>query len=140
MSKSSKVYSVFGAIVACGAIGYGLGLVIFVGAAENPLFAPMLAAAFMIVGGIFALIGFLIANAAERKGRSWATFFWLSILVSPLLMGIIIAVLPSQESAGSNSNQIDPSQQLERLSELQKQGVLTRAEFETKKKELLDRI
>lgn len=140
MSKSSKLYSFFGAIVACGVIGYGLGLVIFVGAAENPAFAPMLAAALMLVGGIFALIGYLIANAAERKGRSWATFFWLSILVSPLLMGIIIAVLPSQNGTASNSNQIDPSQQLERLSELKKQGVLTQSEFDAKKKELLDRI
>ena len=35
-----------------------------------------------------------IGQAAFRKGRSYKSFFWLSLLVSPILMGIILAALP----------------------------------------------
>lgn len=49
----------------------------------------------LLVGFFIAWIGRLIANAAQNKGRSWLAFFWLSILVSPIIMGIIVAVLPA---------------------------------------------
>ena len=35
-----------------------------------------------------------IAKSAARKGRNYKSFFWLSLLVSPILMGIIVAVIP----------------------------------------------
>lgn len=41
------------------------------------------------------IISFFVANAAVRKGRSWAAFFWLSFLFSWIVMAIIVAVLPN---------------------------------------------
>ena len=51
---------------------------------------------FLWVGGaiyLFGMIGMLIADQAERKGKSWSTFFWLTMLVSPLITGLIIATI-----------------------------------------------
>jgi hypothetical protein len=39
------------------------------------------------------LIGILIANAAQRKGRSWAAFFWLSLVAGWLIMAIVVAAI-----------------------------------------------
>ncbi len=49
-----------------------------------------LIAAVVTVGGFFYVwIPSLIANRALQKGKSWNAFFWLSALVSPLIMWII---------------------------------------------------
>jgi hypothetical protein len=53
---------------------------------------------FFVVVSILALtmnvlIGFLIANAAQRKGRSWAAFFWLSLAAGWLIMAIVVAAI-----------------------------------------------
>lgn len=88
----------------------------------------------------------LIADYAKNKGRSWIAFFWLSVLVGPIIMWIVaVAISPTSQSASgvSASSQkvnLDTSEQLRKLSELHKDGVLTDAEFESKKKELLGRI
>ena len=42
---------------------------------------------------LFGLLGALIADKAKSKGRSWNSFFWLSILVSPLVMFIIVSAI-----------------------------------------------
>jgi hypothetical protein len=34
-----------------------------------------------------------VALSAERKNRRYNTFFFLSLLISPLIMGIIVAVM-----------------------------------------------
>ena len=34
-----------------------------------------------------------VALSAERKNRQYKTFFFLSLLISPLIMGIIVAVM-----------------------------------------------
>lgn len=98
---------------------------------------------------IWLSLSALIAEMAESKNRSWAAFFWLSVLVSPLLMWIIAATispasnpsLPPEKPSniGVNNNQ-DFAEKLKKLSELRDEGILTKAEFEAKKKELLDRI
>ena len=88
----------------------------------------------------------LIADMAKRKGRSWAVFFWLALLFSPLIMWIIaasISPLPNSEAyvappANQQSGNVDSTEQLKKLAELREAGILTKAEFEAKKKELLD--
>ena len=50
------------------------------------------AVAFEILG-LFAVLGGVIGHAAQRKGRSFWAFFWLSVLFSPIIMGIIVAVI-----------------------------------------------
>jgi len=46
----------------------------------------------LLLGLSFSL-AHLIAKTARQKGRSYAAFFWLSILVSPVIMGIIVATM-----------------------------------------------
>lgn len=42
-----------------------------------------------------SFIGGFVAKAARRKGRNFNAFFWLSVLINPLLMAIIVAALSS---------------------------------------------
>jgi hypothetical protein len=50
---------------------------------------------FWLIGWV--VISHLVAEAAERKNRNYAPFLFLSILVSPLLMGIIVAVMANPD-------------------------------------------
>jgi hypothetical protein len=45
----------------------------------------------------WVVVSHLVAEAAERKNRNYTSFLFLSILVSPLLMGIIVAVMANPE-------------------------------------------
>jgi hypothetical protein len=47
--------------------------------------------------GLFASIAWFIANIAERKGRSWPTFFILSLLF-PIVVWIIVAAISTDTS------------------------------------------
>ena len=96
---------------------------------------------------LWGAIGCVIADSAASKGRSWQAFFWLTILCSPILMAIIAAsVSPLPGSAAyvgpsaTGTKPLDSTDQLRKLADLRDQGILTKAEFELKKKELLDRI
>jgi hypothetical protein len=88
----------------------------------------------------------LIADLAEHKGRSWAAFFWLSVVLGPLIMSIVAAsVSPFPDSPGYVSPRValdgpDAADQIKKLSDLQKEGIITKAEFAAKKKDLLDRM
>jgi len=42
---------------------------------------------------IYSFIGGFVAKAAFRKGRSYYAYYWLSVLINPLLMAIIVAVV-----------------------------------------------
>lgn len=59
--------------------------------------------ALMIIGIIFSVIiglailiiaSHFVARAARMKNRSYGSFFWLSILTSPIITGFVVAVLP----------------------------------------------
>ncbi len=43
---------------------------------------------------IVVVASHFVARAARMKNRSYASFFWLSILFSPLTTGLIVAILP----------------------------------------------
>jgi len=61
-----------------------------------------------VLAGVFALLGILlliglvavvvlshfIAKAAQRKERSYGSFFVLSIFLSPLITALVVAALP----------------------------------------------
>lgn len=47
-----------------------------------------------------------IAYAAFRKNRSYWTFFWLSFLFSPILTGLVIALLPFDNEDPANPREI----------------------------------
>ena len=40
--------------------------------------------------GFFSLSALGIANKAEQKGKDWSSFFWLSLLISPLITSLIV--------------------------------------------------
>lgn len=42
--------------------------------------------------GIWTWLAGLVANFAFRRGRSWVRFFWLTVLLSPLVTPIILVV------------------------------------------------
>jgi len=74
--------------------GVFFGAVVFLG--QNPWVIQYF---FLILLGLglIALVIFIadrIARAARRKGRSYASFFWLSLLWSPLVVGLVVAALP----------------------------------------------
>jgi hypothetical protein len=94
------------------------------------------------IAAVMAFIGVGISNEAEKKGRDWDSFFGLFIFLGPILTAIIVAVLPYKESQGETktSSSKDISSAIVELSALMNQGVITPAEFEKKKQELLKRI
>ena len=47
---------------------------------------------------LFAILGSAIADRAVLKGRSWKSFFWLSMIFSPLLMFIIVSAIQVDQS------------------------------------------
>lgn len=51
----------------------------------------------LVVAGFSSALAVLIADTAEKKGKSWDAFFWLSILVSPVIMGIIAVVIGTEQ-------------------------------------------
>lgn len=104
---------------------------------------------YQFVGFILGLLtislafSILIADTAKRKGRSWAAFFWLSVLVSPVIMGIIVASLgqPSDRGPGESREPAKSEQSLEsKLMELQNlkdKGLLSDNEFNEAKKKAI---
>lgn len=98
---------------------------------------------------VYIWVASAIANMAEKKGRSWALFFWLALLVSWLIMLIIAAAISPLETAPQARRQpvarpasasTDPGDQIRNLQKLKDEGLLTDAEFAEKKKQLLDRM
>jgi len=51
-----------------------------------------------IIGATFSIVSILIGKAAARKGRSFAAFFWLSVVLSPIIIGLVIAAMKPLET------------------------------------------
>jgi uncharacterized membrane protein YhdT len=56
-------------------------------------------ASFLPIGWLigWVVISHLVAEAAERKSKNYPTYLLLSILVSPLLIGLLVALMSSSE-------------------------------------------
>lgn len=108
----------------------------------------------LILWTVFALIPAAIASG---KGRSPIGWFFIGVLISPILAAVIVAILPSPAleqqrhaelvAAASRSarpvgpdTQEDPISVVARLAQLRDSGAITAEEYETKKAELLSRI
>ena len=115
-----------------------------------PLFWPIFFELFIDFGFLaliffflIGLIGAAIGNKAARAGRSWTAFFWLSALISPIIMGIIAVTLkPVGQSVASESllpPKLESSleSKLLQLHSLKEQGILSDDEFEEAKKRTL---
>ena len=60
--------------------------------------------------------------------------------MAQLLKAKILELMSSSQATSSTPSQLDPTEQLGKLADLHKAGVLTDEEFATKKAELLKRI
>ena len=103
-----------------------------------PSFLPVIALSFAT-----ALLSWAIANRAQKAERSWAAFFWLSALVSPLIMGIIAVTLKPLDSSefssstGSLKSDGPLENKLAELQNLKEKGMLSDAEFDEARKKAL---
>ena len=94
----------------------------------------------LVIVGVFFWAS-AIAAQAENKGRSFTAFFWLSFLLSPILMQIIVASLSdSSASAATIPNSESATKKLADLKSLLDSGAITQDEFDEKKKKLLEQI
>ena len=59
--------------------------------------------------GLHIFLSHVIGKAAERRGRNYWAFFWLSFLVSWVIMGIIVAVLPYDHEHSTSKNRSNPT-------------------------------
>ena len=93
--------------------------------------------------GLFLLdLGFCfyVAETAKAKGRSWAVFFVLCLLVSPILIWIVAASLSPVSNKSAQAADTEPMAQIKQLADLLAQGILTQEEFDKKKAVLLERL
>ncbi len=74
-------------------------------------FSELLIVAGFLTLVLNAIIGIFIANAAQRKGRSWSAFFWLSILAGWLIMAIVVAAIaPVSPTATTTKVEVSPKE------------------------------
>jgi len=97
---------------------------------------------FTIYMAIVLVAAHLIGLAAESKNRSRVAFFWMTLLIGPVIPGIIVAVIRPSDANSSlgEANKSLAKNDFEELTILYSNGLITKAEFEAKKKELLDRL
>jgi hypothetical protein len=48
----------------------------------------------LVALAVVLIAAHFVARAARMKNRSYASFFWLSLLTSPIITGFVVAVLP----------------------------------------------
>lgn len=130
-----RLYSLFGTLFLIGPLIYLVLYAIFPG--SNFLGNILLGFAF---GWILTKISDLIATRAEQKGRSWLAFYWITVLLSPIISIIIVATLPPKHDSSDPKHPSKPDQieNIRRLSQLRDEGILTEEEFQEKKRSLLD--
>lgn len=126
----------------------GIGVYVFIGWVFSTLlgggllFFIVLPGA-TLVGILFVLLSVRIADSAERKKRSWDAFFWLSVLVSPVIMGIISASMsatPNETAKSSATIGSTESEKLQDLVRMKEAGFISEEEFQRKKAQILDRL
>lgn len=85
-----------------------------------------------------ALIGGVFWESPAETFVTWA----VALVIGLLLVGIaeLLEITNKSASKGGSAQADNPYDELERLSSLRQQGVITDQEYEAKKKELLSRI
>lgn len=90
----------------------------------------------------WVLFAIIVGAIAGSRGRSAVGWFLFSILLSPLLGILFVALAPSRKPVEviAAPARPDPTTQIRELAALRDSGALTTAEFEAKKAELLARV
>jgi hypothetical protein len=58
---------------------------------------------------VFSVFSILIGRAARRKGRSFWSFYWLSVFLSPVILGLVIAVMKPIEGTATGNDKKCPT-------------------------------
>lgn len=102
----------------------------------------------LLYGGLAAFYGFVgVVSFLVAEGKGWAgeAFLFLTYLISPVIMLIVILLLP-QKDKKSNAISVSPTSvttsgpNLTELADLHAQGKLTDEEFSLAKKRALDQL
>lgn len=108
---------------------------------SDPLLSLYLYLLWFSITTVLVPILTLVANKAERAGRSWTGFFWLSLVISPLITGLIAIALKDEDfSEGKNAVELGKETLESKLLEIQSlldKGLISEADFEAKKKDVL---
>lgn len=108
---------------------------------SDPLLSLYLYLLWFSITTVLVPILTLVANKAERAGRSWTGFFWLSLVISPLITGLIAIALKDEDfSEGKNAVELGKQTLESKLFEIQSlldKGLISEADFEAKKKDVL---
>jgi hypothetical protein len=77
-----------------------------------PFFVPVPMDSVLVIGlslGISGLalihlaLSWLCATIAKAKGRSWVLFFWIAVLINPIIMLIVAAAISPSDSRSTKS-------------------------------------
>lgn len=103
--------------------------------------AALVTAAVMAVAFAVSNLAGWIADTAEKAGRSWFLWFWLSLVITPVLTWLITAsfkpVSTEELAARNQSQETHLEQKLKELLSLRDQGVISADEFEAAKRKVL---
>ena len=86
---------------------------------------------------VWLLASGLVGWIATTKGKNGATWFLLALLISPLIMGIIIAITEPEAKGPTPSVPPNIGDELSKFAALRDSGTITQGEFETQKVRLL---
>ena len=64
--------------------------------------------AMVLISLIFAIIALPIADQAALKGKGWSSFFWLSILLSPLITWLIVSSINKEDRPSNSATKVCP--------------------------------
>lgn len=92
---------------------------------------------YIITLSIAALLGLIPANIAKNKGYSfglWWFYGWMLFIVAI----IHVQFIPDKNNPVTTSSNVSYADELKKYSELKDQGVISEAEFQEKKNQLLN--
>lgn len=115
--------------------GYGIFGQTFIWNVDRMVFSG--SALVLLIIFLFGLVAVTIADQAHSKNRSWTAFFWLSLLLSPLVTWLIVATIKGEESQAEQSQPSSVSEEIGKLEALYKSGALSEEEFKRAKSKLL---
>jgi hypothetical protein len=83
----------------------GLGVVGLIGILMVAI--PAVAGLVFLLGGVvlWACFAWLVARAAEAKGRDRTSFFLFAFFFSPLLMALIVACMAKPQASAAKANE-----------------------------------
>lgn len=82
-------------------------LVLLLFLADGVRFGPLMLFPFAIAIG--AALSILIGRAAMRKGRSFWSFYWLSVVFSPVILALVVAIMKPIDATEVGNSKKCPS-------------------------------